>query len=480
MRRVPISVAFLVLVLLFLGACLAHPDDSEDESEVKESVSRTPELPQNQEAPSEIIPPEELQPVITEDDLKRIERIPIEDIAGCSEDEAKAMLAENNIDVGTRELLDACLFGSRKLSLLLLTAGGDPNAKMNYGGYPISAACLGGNAEIITDLVERGADLKVRHGELDSPCIHLAAQSGNTSAVDLILDYGAKVDDRNGLNQTALMVVCTAGMRDMAEYLLSLGADISVKDNNDRGPLHSAVNGGSLPTVRLLVEKGADLNALDKSAGMSPIYASALMGHEDVFVYLLKAGAELQKETRNGINIIHAASITQSQKIVEILLNRGFDINDLCIENGGRPILAALEANEVDRDFVKFLVENGADVNVFNKTGASPLTLAAIGGYVEVFHDLIDAGADYKAVNEMGVPALHFVIMADNAEMVQTMVDLGVDLYARDNEGKTALDRSIEYSCNNSERVLREAMGLPPDKEEIGSESTSGERTGAG
>jgi len=493
MRGESSVLAVIVFFVLFLSACVVHPDSADDESAKNQGslladvsdtygmsndqssddagASRFGDTPINQEEVSETVLPGEVGPKISKEDIERIDLIPLEDILGYSEEEAKEVLDKQGIEIGARELIDACLFGSRKLSLLLLTSGVDPNEKTEYGGYPISAAFLGGNVEIISDIIERGVDLNVTQGDYGSPCIHLAAQSGNTKAVDLILDYGAVIDDRDVLDQTTLMKICEMGMGDMAEYLVSLGANVNAKDELGLTPLHWAVRSGLLPIVKMLVEHGADINAKDDAVGMSSVFSAAMTGHVDVFKYLLDAGAELQEETNNHINIIHAASLAQSREIVQILLDRGSDINVVCPENGGTPILAALDRLEVDPEFIRFLIQLGADVNVFDINGASPLTMAAVGGHVEVFHDLINAGADCKAVNQMGVPALHIVIMNDNAEMVQTMVDLGVDLYAKDNEGKTALDRSIEYSCDISESVLREAMGLPPRVEEVGSEN---------
>ena len=52
--------------------------------------------------------------------------------------------------------------------------------------------------------------------------------------------------------------------------------------------------------------------------------------------------------------------------------------------------------------------------------------------------------------------------MNDSPEMVRTLLDLGADAQAKDGEGKTALDRAVEFNCNRVQPILREAMGLPP------------------
>ncbi len=449
-------IIFFFLMSLLLNACIERSEERDSDTE----IVNTQDQPINEEVPHEAISPEELRPSISEEDIEKFDKLALDFVMDCSKEAAIEKLTEGGIEIGARQLVDSCLLKSRKLVLLLIKAGVDPSQSTRDGRYPIFAACMGGDKEIISDLLENGAKLEVKSKGEGSPAIHYAAKSGNKEAVDFLLEHGSNVDDRNTSAQTTLMVVCADSNLEMAKYLITLGADINVKDRNDRGPLHSSVNAGSLPIVKLLVEKGADINTLDKQARMSPIYASAMMGHEDVFFYLLEAGAVLQKETRNGINIIHAACLSQSKEIVALLLERGFDINEYWEENGGLPIHASLEGYEANREFVTFLIHNGADINAINKLGFSPLALAAVRGYTDIFYDLLAAGADPEAVNQMGVPMLHYVIMNNNAEMVQTMVDLGVDVFAKDSEGKTALDRSIEYSSNNSERVLREAMGM--------------------
>jgi ankyrin repeat protein len=117
---------------------------------------------------------------------------------------------------------------------------------------------------------------------------------------------------------------------------------------------------------------------------------------------------------------------------------------------------------DADPDYIRFLLDAGAEVNVFDDiVGYSPLMVAAMNSNVEIFNMLIDYGADYAAVNDNGVTVLHVATMNDSPEMVLTLLGLGAKVQARDGEGKTALDRAIEFRCNRVEPLLREAMGLP-------------------
>ena len=332
------------------------------------------------------------------------------------------------------------------------------------GGNAITAACLLGDPEMVEILIEHGADLGSTFNENQAPCMHFAAMSQNQPVVALLLRHGQDIDARDLGGRTALMKASELGYQKAAAYLLSNGADVNAIDNNGLTALHWALRSDQYDTFRFLVERGADIEIADNYS-ITPAFAAALFGRADLYLYLREHGARIDQVLDDGTTIIHAAVSGGQRAIVEDVLAAGYDINTRHAERGDTPIYGALDRLDADIDFIRFLLDSGAEINLFDKVvGYSPLMVAAINSNVDIFNLLIERGADIKAVSDKGITALHVATMNDSPEMVRTLLDLGADAQAKDGEGKTALDRAVEFNCNRVQPILREAMGLPPEE----------------
>lgn len=112
-----------------------------------------------------------------------------------------------------------------------------------------------------------------------------AAATGNTAAVDHLLESGAEVNGVNRFGRTALQVMMM-GSLPVAQLLLKFGADPNVRDRTTGAtPLHDAARTGFLDTVRLLVQFQADPNAKDNNS-CRPIDIARQSGHIEVIDFL--------------------------------------------------------------------------------------------------------------------------------------------------------------------------------------------------
>jgi len=155
-----------------------------------------------------------------------------------------------------------------------------------------------------------------------------ALAHGNTEAANYLIERGGKLtlgvaigmrrmDDVNRLLQTAtadeklvaLTAVAFYGMVDMVKFLLDKGVEPNGYPSTNSGfhshatPLHQAVWSGSLDTVRILVEAGADLNAADKIYGGTPLgwaeYATSEGGDEAALLNFAQIGSYLRSAVNN-------------------------------------------------------------------------------------------------------------------------------------------------------------------------------------
>jgi serine/threonine-protein phosphatase 6 regulatory ankyrin repeat subunit A/serine/threonine-protein phosphatase 6 regulatory ankyrin repeat subunit B len=184
--------------------------------------------------------------------------------------------------------------------------------------------------------------------------------------IDDLLSQGININvqQKNG-GATVLMVASSYyGYEDCVEYLIGKGADVNLKDNNGKTALLWAAS-NSFENVKVLISHGAKVNE-PANDGITPFIQSTL-------------GVTSGK-----------VPIT----LCELLLENGADINaELTGRSAAGWTSLHYAAVDGDKELVKFLISNGANVNKATAEGSSALYLAKMGNYDEIVKLLKDAGA---------------------------------------------------------------------------------------
>ena len=196
---------------------------------------------------------------------------------------------------GRTPLHSAAIMGRKEIAELLIAKSADVNAKKNDGITPLDSAIVGKRTET--------ADLLRKHGGISGAedSVYVAAEVGNIEAVKQHLDAGTDVDKKNDMGATPLTY---ANTKEIAELLISKGADVNAMATDGRTPLHSAAIMGRKEIAELLIAKGADVNAKGGAAGLTPldvaIFGSIGSKKSDLADLLRKhggkTGAELKAE----------------------------------------------------------------------------------------------------------------------------------------------------------------------------------------
>ena len=290
-----------------------------------------------------------------------------------------------------------------------------------------------------------------------------------------LLANGADVNERGGVNGTALDVATSAsvfyrelqsmqtgiGMLNSRLEILKLLLDFGAKVEGDGEgasaadvpPLHGLVYMGLVAETMLLLERGADPNSR-ASWGGTPLHSAAIRA-EEMIPLLTKYGADVNLKAHDELahygTPLHAAvSGVSSLSLIKTLLEAGAAV-EIRDAGGDTPLLTA--ARNLRRwpsriDHMITLLNCGSDVNARTSTGRSALHIyASFPPHDErsLFEKetillLLDHGADIDARDDEGNTALSLAVAHGGRCIVELLLERGADASVKDNKGLTPKD----------------------------------------
>ena len=416
-------------------------------------------------------------------------------------------------ELGATPLWLAADNGSAPMIERLLDAGADPNVALPEGETPIMTAARTGNADAVRLLLARGADLNVSEHMRGQTALMWAVAQGHHAVVATLLEHGADVDARSKTRPRLMH----ADSRNASQYDQGV-----VWNRGGFTPLLFAARHGDVGSARLLLAAGADVNDIAPT-GASALVVAAHSGHGAFVEMLLDDGAD-PNAVGAGYGALHAAILRGDGKLVEALLRHAADPNARL--ETGTPIRRAsqdwalnpslvsatplwLAAYFRDPLIMRQLVAAGADPRlttlelwrpVFARAGGvgpphiaggfvSPLMAAVRGtsnrgryfntslrdpdaeerNALDTVQVAMEFGADVNATDELGETALHSAASRNFTTIVRLLAEHGADLDLKNEAERTPLalairaeatrERSTDpsrYPSGNTAEVLRE------------------------
>ncbi|MFB0613873.1 ankyrin repeat domain-containing protein [Aurantiacibacter poecillastricola] len=148
------------------------------------------------------------------------------------------------------------------------------------------------------------------------------------------------------------------------------------------------------------------------------------------------AGAQLYSE---GYQFLQAVKNREGDEATEMLNKPGTTIvNARDVSSGETGLHITVERR--DLTWTEFLLQQGANPNIADNRGRTPLIAAAQIGFIEGVEALIEAGAQLDIANETGETPLIAAVHARNIELIEALVSAGADPDRADNAGRTARD----------------------------------------
>ncbi|XP_067675635.1 ankyrin repeat domain-containing protein 50-like [Haliotis asinina] len=342
------------------------------------------------------------------------------------------------------------------------------NRRVHKQRTAIMAAAAGGEQTMYQLLLSEGADLTLAD-EDGNNCLHLAVEGGNVPIVEDILSRNIlDIDARGYHGHTATMAAVVNRQGDIFDVLVAAGADPYIRTDNGNDCLYAAIVLGHMNLLKKLVKLPSfDISRKDQ-LGRSPVMVAALHGRQPEFDYLVLEGGDISHVDEDGNDFLMLAAMGGSADIVQHLISmKIFDINKQNLK-GINPLLAAISEGHEDAfdvllsaggavpdssDCVMKSVKTGNihilktllsmkvfDLNTRDQQGWTPVMMAAMYGYVNVFQILRSEGADISLVDAYGNNCLILCSVSGEAAMVQHILSLNcLDINDRGFGGMTAV-----------------------------------------
>ncbi|KAH9513493.1 hypothetical protein Btru_033187 [Bulinus truncatus] len=289
-------------------------------------------------------------------------------------------------------LMRACSSGNERLACCLLPKGADINFTLDNGMTPLKAAILSNSFPTVEMLFLWGATANTLPGHIEDGPLHVALKSGFQPDPAI----GSDRWDAKLLTDTKII-----------KLIIDMGAQINQRCADGYLPLSLAASANRDSVVSHLIKNGADVNAVDRKYGMSPLMHAAIRGNLYVAMLLLKHEADVSLTDKWGYTPLMLAAQFKKHLIVSNLLHQGAEVNSVSEFDGKSVLTLATESGCVDT--MEALLIHGADINYskpFHKRGTTALMIAIKSGNTEAVNILLNYGADINKKDEDGFTAL--------------------------------------------------------------------------
>lgn len=356
-----------------------------------------------------------------------------------------ALLCEEGADLhlltkgGCTPLYSACFHGHLGVVKYLLKHGAevDLHTTNNRGATPLFSACAGGQIEVVKYLLEQRAEVDAHIKDIKGATpLFIACYHGHLEVVKYLINHVIEVGIQTTENDgwTPLHAACLNGHLEVVKYLSKCVKEVGINTKNNKGatPFFIACCFDHLDAVKHLLEHEVvvDIHKTNNK-GWTPLYAASFNGHSQTVERLLKSGADIDINIRSnaGGTPFSAACFKGHLGVAEHLLKYGIGDRSLF----ARALSAASYSGHTE--MVKMLLDNGADIDVRNIDGQTPLICTIIRSHTPTYRLLVKSNADTKIVDDYGRTAIDWLkIRKIDCELLRRICDTPGSPAAGDSE----------------------------------------------
>jgi len=279
-----------------------------------------------------------------------------------------------------------------------------------------------------------------------------AIKKNNIQLIKKLLENGGDINKIfliDGKELNPLMYASYKGFIEIMKILIQKGADVNLQTPKGFTSLMRAVNSNIEETVNLLLDNGANVNLKDYQ-GTIALYYTIRNNNTNIADILLKKGADINTQDKDGDTLLHNSIFEEKPEMVEFFLQKGINVN-LKNKNGKTPLIEAAYIKNID--IVKMLCRAGANINIQDINGKTPLQHAVHEKNVKMIKFLLEEErADINIKDKFGNRVLFYTIenkkIEYNRDIANYLIDHGADINEINNAGETLL-----YNAINSKNI---------------------------
>jgi ankyrin repeat protein len=311
------------------------------------------------------------------------------------------------------------------------------------------AAAKKGDYAGMEKAVQNGASWDTHYG-IRINALMQAIESENTALCLKLIDKIQDLNYEDSSGKTALILAAEHGLEEVGLKLLEKGVEFISYDKNQRGALHYAAQKGLEKLCTALLDKGMppdgiteeQINSVVRAWYVTPLMCAAESGQLATCRLLIKRGATINAAYAKNRNAFFFATDSGNSEVCKLLIEEGIDIH--AVDHLGNTTLCAAAVNGL-KEICGILIEKKFSPNQANDEGVTPLICAADKGDVGTCQLLLDKGAVIDTVDKHGHSALNYAIEAGNRDAYDLLLTKGIDINVIDNDGNTPLIIAADY-----------------------------------
>nr|XP_014342061.1 PREDICTED: transient receptor potential cation channel subfamily A member 1 [Latimeria chalumnae] len=358
---------------------------------------------------------------------------------------------------------------------MLLDRGANPNILNSAVESPLHLAIKLSHNEMVEVLLSyHNTDVNLG-GELENTPLILACWIDNHGAVRILFDHGALLCKPNRFKIYAIHVAAFAGSKTSMELLLTKGEElgytrekqINFIDKSLNSPLHLAIHGGNIETIKCCIDNGANLELQENNKSMALHLACSQGAIETVKLILLSySGKKDLVNIPDGImqTPLHRAAVFDHYEVVDYLLSKGANIDSVDCELRSALLLATSCGAWKT---VNLLVSKGVNTKLKDKSGCNFLHLVALQprGLKNLNEEVLQVQHCSNCIKELlndvdndGCTPLHYACKQGVSDSVNNMIGLKVCVLSKTKNKRSALHFAAAYGRFHTCRNLLQNM----------------------
>ncbi|XP_057592299.1 transient receptor potential cation channel subfamily A member 1 [Hippopotamus amphibius kiboko] len=330
------------------------------------------------------------------------------------------------------------------------------NVMDDYGNTPLHWAAKKNQVESVKFLLRKGANPNLRNCTMMAP-LHVAVQGLYNDVVKVLIEHSSTDVNLEGENgSTALIIACFTDNSEAVQLLLNKGAKPCKANKWGCFPIHQAAFSGAKKCMEIILKFGEEhgysrlshINFLNKGKA-SPLHMAVQSGDLEMIKMCLDNGAQLNLMEKGKCTALHFAATQGATEIVKLMISSYAGSSDIVNEVDGNHETLLHRASLFDHhDLADYLISVGADIDITDSEGRSPLILATASASWNTVNLLLSKGARVDIKDNLGRNFLHLTVqqpyglrnLQPEFLQMQHIKELVMD---EDNDGCTPL----HYAC---------------------------------